>query len=82
MKSKLVYQCDYCEELSENPNLIKEHELKCSYNPDFKSCDTCVNYQYVFRCNCEYCLVSDITDKMFEEFKENGNCSFHKLKYE
>ena len=30
---KIVYKCEYCDEINENENEIKKHELKCGYNP-------------------------------------------------
>lgn len=40
---KLVYQCDYCSYKNEDYK-VENHEIKCDYNPNNKTCLTCTYY--------------------------------------
>lgn len=39
---KPAYKCEYCDKVS-SEDVIREHEEKCLYNPENKTCYTCRN---------------------------------------
>ena len=38
---KQGFQCEFCDEFSENSEAILTHEKECSFNPENKRCWTC-----------------------------------------
>ena len=72
---KIVYKCEYCDEINENKNEIKNHELKCGYNPKNQIDDEIIlklsrineSVEYAIR----YILLKDYEDKLdyfYDEF--------------
>jgi len=41
MNDVVAYKCDHCDKISERKAYIKQHEKKCYYNTETKSCATC-----------------------------------------
>ena len=42
MEKVNVWKCDFCKRTSFNKGSIRKHEKKCFYNPETKSCATCL----------------------------------------
>lgn len=42
MKEIISYKCEYCRKTSLYKENMKKHESECFYNPETKSCATCV----------------------------------------
>ena len=41
MHEVLAYHCDYCSKVYNTKKQTKQHEKKCYYNPETKSCASC-----------------------------------------
>jgi hypothetical protein len=39
-----AYHCSFCKKYSTAKSVIKTHEKKCFWNPETKSCASCVNF--------------------------------------
>ena len=81
---KIFYKCEYCDEINENENEIKIHELKCGYNPKNQINDDIIlklsrineAVEYAIR----YILLKDYEDKLdyfYDEFNRatSDNCA-------
>ena len=42
--NQIYFQCNYCITREILPSKCLEHEKSCNYNPDNKTCFTCINY--------------------------------------
>ncbi|NLV18654.1 MAG: hypothetical protein GXY51_04095 [Bacteroidetes bacterium] len=42
MENVNVWKCSFCKRISENKKSIQKHEKKCFFNPETKSCATCL----------------------------------------
>jgi len=47
------YSCDFCSSMLLTADDCREHEAKCDYNPDNKSCARCFHYGYARTCDEE-----------------------------
>lgn len=45
MKEIKAYHCDFCKKYSKSNQYMKQHEKICCYNPDTRSCGTCVHFR-------------------------------------
>ncbi len=72
------FKCEFCTEFHKDKEVTELHELSCYLNPKSRNCYTCKHNYYSDRCNCDYCLIPEISDTEFEEFKELGNCPHYK----
>lgn len=43
MKTRTIFQCDFCGKMLLTKSIILKHEKICFYNPESKSCATCKN---------------------------------------
>ncbi len=43
MKTLSVYECDFCGRYGKTKKPILKHEERCYYNPNTRSCGTCVH---------------------------------------
>ena len=59
MKKVIAWKCKYCGDLDETLKIAQKHEMECLYNPDNKTCFTCIHFhpnkttlfnQYPFKC--------------------------------
>jgi hypothetical protein len=42
MEQITAYKCSFCKKINTNKSTIKTHEKKCFFNPETKSCATCL----------------------------------------
>jgi hypothetical protein len=66
---KKVWKCDFCSTTSENEEEMKEHEIKCSFNPKHKKCFSCGNYINYRNCGDDCKISLNILDG-----ETDGNC--------
>lgn len=69
MKQIIKYKCDFCERSYVSKYKAKEHESKCFYNPDVKSCITCKHKDVKKIIDDEGC-VDDVMDWCFKMDRE------------
>lgn len=64
--SKQIWECDYCAEQFGKERQVDEHEKKCSFNPDLKTCWSCTHQKWNYRYNRAYCGAGVPRDEMRE----------------
>ena len=64
---KPVYKCDYCDHMGTEDD-VREHEIKCFYNYDRKSCYTCKHRDSISLVRYKCLLDIDIPEKHIIEF--------------
>jgi hypothetical protein len=69
---KQVWKCDHCSQTNIDPNIIKEHEIKCSFNEHNKYCNTCDHHIWEgygsdgwYECHI---------GKDYQTYEDDGNC--------
>jgi len=81
-----VYECEYCKKkVLRTKSGMKQHEKKCFWNPETKSCMTCENFlnggHYPTRCYYKIMnIVSEYSDsKHYENIKKlQTKCKLYK----
>lgn len=71
---KLVYKCEYCDEILENKNEMSKHEIECGSNPSNKISDETViklsRIQDHFIDSLVYVLLNDFKKETIEFYEE------------
>lgn len=68
-----TWKCDFCSHTDIDPKNVKDHENKCSFNPNTKSCYTC---QFCFEDGAPISGFYNSCKKGLECWEaEEGNCS-------
>jgi hypothetical protein len=70
---KQVYKCDFCSTIGTKAQ-IREHEVKCIFNPENKHCYSCKNFKN-FR-DYDYC---ELDLNFIEILDGDGKCKEHLL---
>ena len=79
---KPVFKCDYCSEMGTEEE-IKEHEIKCIYNYDRRSCCTCVhkntrfkNDNIIYECKADKEIPVGKIFEFCSSYERNKNAGF------
>lgn len=78
-----VYECEHCKKkILRTLGGIKQHEKKCFWNPETKSCASCENFimggHYAMRCSNEWMNKNSSDSRRNTLRKLQTNCEYHK----
>lgn len=62
MKEIIVYQCDYCGRYKKTKKSVANHEKRCYWNPETRSCITCLYMPDYEQHTCKDGV--DVTDRL------------------
>ena len=71
MKQITAYRCDFCKKVTVRKDRARQHELRCFYNPESKSCATCEFLSDRLWLNAEERIASEYEMEIFA-FKVEG----------